>query len=270
MSPPPRQTEFPTLERGETYNTRISNLRTTLARGGITLRVAGAATTFETAECDPANGPILPFSGCVRCDLAGETTPVDGAVLEAATQEFQRYPTSVLIAANIDHVAMCTELEHLKKQATEVEHPSGVADVRGRGLLISLSYFLNRAYYTDATFSVGDITHHEVYHLLEFEHMQALMFDDPEWLAENPPGFVYGEGAKERQPGFVDEYAMTNDVEDKASVFEYLMVHPEDICHLASIEPSVKNKTRIIWQRVVKAVGTDSFMRTAAPCVDWI
>ena len=51
MPPPPKQTVFPTLERDDTYHTRITNLRTTLGRAGITLRVAAQATTFETANC---------------------------------------------------------------------------------------------------------------------------------------------------------------------------------------------------------------------------
>ena len=270
--PPVRQHEFPTLELGETYNTRIANLRTTLARSGISLRVAGTATSFETADCTPGHrDPTKPFGGCVRCDLAGESSAVDGAVLEATTQAFQRYPTAVLDAANIDHVAMCTNLDQAGEKAG-MEHPAGVADVHGRGMLISLSYFLNRTYYTRSDFTVDDITHHELFHLLEFQKMEPLMLDDPEWMSANPPGWVYNELAakNERVTGFVNSYAGTNPVEDKASVYEFLMVHSDDLCDLARTDETVKAKATIIWKRVVAAVGTDSFLRAAAPCVDWI
>ncbi len=269
MSQPPRQTEFPTLDPGETYNTRISALRTTLSRGGITLRVAGADTTFATADCD-STAPRQAFGGCVRCELAGEATAVDGAVIEATTRAFRRYPAEVLAAANIDHVAMCTKIIHVKQDGPE--HPAGIADVRGRGMLISVAYFLGGTYFEHAQFTMDDIAHHEMYHLLEYQHMTAEMIDDPEWRSSNPLGFVYSETTKtgERAEGFVDAYAMTNPVEDKASVFEYLMAHSDDFCEMAKTDSALRIKASLIWRRVVRAVGTDSFLRAAAPCVDWI
>lgn len=269
MQPPPKQTEFPTLAPSDTYHTRIAGLRTTLGRAGIALRVAALDPAFATADCETTT-PRADFGGCARCELAGEATPVDGAVIEAATRAFRLYPTEVLVASKIDHVAVCREIVYAKD--AQIDHPAGLADVNGGGLLISLKYFLDRTYTGHSDFTVDDIAHHEVFHLLEHAQMRAEMLHDPEWNLHNPIGFEYSEVARTepRRTGFVNAYAATNAIEDKASVYEYLMAHSEDLCELARTDETLRIKTRIIWRRVRIAVGTDSFLRSAAPCVDWL
>lgn len=269
LSPPPRQTEFPTLDPGDTYFTRIANLRTTLGRAGIALRVAGVDAAFATADCD-REGPIAAFGGCARCELASEATAIDGAVIEAATDAFRRYPTGVLAAARIAHVAVCREIVYAEAQA--IRNYAGLADVHGQGLLLGVKSFLDRTYHRGADFTVDDIVHHEVFHLLEHAQMRAEMFDDPEWRVHNPLGFEYADGnqAEPRRAGFVNAYAMSAPTEDKASVYEYLMAHPDELCALAKDDETLRIKTRIIWRRVVRATGTDGFLRAAAPCVDWL
>lgn len=269
--PPPRQTEFPTLSPDDTYNVRIANLRTTLARGGIVLRVAGVDTTFSTSSCLDSHAETM-FAGCARCELAGEKTPVHGSVIEAATRSFARYPTEVLVAANIAEVAMCSEIVHAKTDAVglEVERPSGLADVQGKKLLFSVKSFLDGSrYWNSREFTVDDITHHEVFHHLEYAQMRAEMYDDSEWNLYNPLGFAYAASNQKaaRAEGFVSSYAMTHVVEDKASVYEMMMAHSEELCEMAKTDETIKIKTKIIWRRVLRAVRTDDFMREAAPCV---
>ena len=264
MNPPPKQTVFPTLERGDTYNTRVANLRTTLARADITLRLAGRDESFETASCDPN---LTVGGACVRCELAGERTQMDGAVLEAATAAFARYPTSALSVAGIDHVAVCSEIVFTKSD--EVDHPAGVADPVSRGLLLSVKHFLESAYHEAGDFTVDDIVHHEIYHLIENAHARALMTDDPEWEALNPLGFHYAAAlyTEPRQAGFVSSYAMTHLAEDKASVYGHLMAHPDDLCEMAKTDQILRSKVGIVWRRAKAILGTDSVMRAAAPCV---
>lgn len=250
--PPLAPPEIPAPIYPETYNTRISSLRTTLGRAGIGLRVAGIDKTDE--------------AGLTRCVLAGESTRIDGAVIEAATHAFSLYPTDVLVAAKIDHVAICRDI------ADESDHPAGIADVRTKSLMISFRYFIDRSYESSSDFTVDDIVHHEVFHLIEGAHYLADMSSDSEWRLFNPMGFEYG-GVKrgdERREGFVNAYAMTNAMEDKASVFEFMMARSADLCELARTDETLKIKSRIIWRRVLKAVGTDSFIRSAAPCIDWL
>jgi hypothetical protein len=270
MQPRPRQIIFPTLERDETYHTRISNLRTTLARAGIGLRVAGHAETFATYDCESRDKSAA-FGGCARCELAGEEPQMDGAVIEATTRAFARYPTDVLVRSKIAHVVICRKISQERDQ--QIQHPAGLADTDGRGLLLSVSSFLDqRVYRSGGELTVEDIAHHEVFHLIEHELMLGIKYSDPEWEALNPVGFEYRSAydAEPRRDGFVSSYAATAVHEDKASVFGLLMAHPDDLCELAKTDHIVRAKTRILWQRVAAAVGTDSFMRTAAPCIDWI
>lgn len=271
MPPPPplKPPEFPTLEPGETYHTRIANLRTTLGRAGIALRVAGQDAAFATGDCD-STSPRRASGGCARCELAGEQTAIDGAVIEATTRAFARYPTHVLVASKIAHVAVCREIIHAKAQ---IEHPAGLADVHGHGLLLSVSYFIDQGVYrSGAAFTVDDIAHHEMFHLLEHELMRSDMYDDSEWNLHNPLGFQYAVANKTepRREGFVNSYAMTAAIEDKASVYEFVMAHSAELCELAKTDETLRIKTRIVWRRVLRAVGTDQFMRAAAPCVDWL
>ena len=101
--PPPVQSVFPTLEpssppvrrrhtsttsddltgdvaRGRffaapaAYNSRVVALRTSLGRAAISLELAGRRTVIQTASCD--RDP----QECVRCELAGESDALDGAV----------------------------------------------------------------------------------------------------------------------------------------------------------------------------------------------
>jgi hypothetical protein len=269
-SPPPKQTVFPTLDPSETYNTRIASLRTTLARAGISLRVAGRDDAFATADCNSTE-PRKTFGGCARCELAGERTAIDGAVIEAATRAFARYPTAVLAASKIEHVAVCREIVYAKPE--QIDHPAGLADVHGHGLLLSVNYFLDEpTYRSGAEFTVDDIAHHEVFHLLEHELMRVEMYNDPEWDLHNPLGFEYADALRTepRRAGFVNSYSMTAPTEDKASVYEFMMAHSDELCAMAKTDETLRIKTRIIWRRVLRAVGTDEFIRTAAPCIDWL
>jgi hypothetical protein len=266
LNQPPRQTEFPTLSPDDTYNVRIANLRTTLGRGGIVLRVAGFDETFSTSDCaDDEEG----MSSCARCELAGAKTHIHGSVIEAATRSFAVYPAAVLAATKVEQVAMCSEIVHPKGDTQEIERPAGLADLRGNRLLFSVKLFLGGGEYRDSDWTVADITHHEIFHHLEYAQMRAEMYDDSEWNLYNPLGFTYDAAHKDgvRRAGFVNRYAMTHLVEDKASVYEMLMAHADELCELAKTDETIKIKTKIIWRRVVRAVRDDSFMRTAAPCV---
>jgi hypothetical protein len=266
--PPPPVPEFPEYIPPDTYNTRIANLRTTLGRAGITLKVAGIDDTFSTADCNSETRE--PFGSCARCMLAGETTRMDGAVIEATTRAFARYPTDVLDATKLAYVSVCREI--VLRPGKDVEHPAGLADVRGDGMLISVKYFLDSEYQDGAEFTIDDIAHHEVFHQLEHEHMYSEMTHDAEWQLYNPIGFEYDDKKKhtERQPGFVNAYALTSAVEDKASTYEFLMAHPDELCDMARDDETLKMKARMIARRVRRAVGTDAFIREAAPCVDWL
>ncbi len=252
----------PTLEtRAEMYNSRIVALRTALGRAGIELEARGIDHAIATPECATAE-----HSGglCVKCELAGDTRKLDGTALEAITAAFDRYPTDVLSTAKIERVALCTHIDH------DSPDTAGTADLEGRRIMISLEPFAGRPYY-DALgeFTVEDIVHHEYFHLLESATMSAAIAGDPSWERRNPEGFTYGNPRQysARPLGFVDLYATSDAVEDRASVFQYLMARPDELCELMHNDAVIREKTRVIWDRITAVTG-DAFLRARAGCVD--
>jgi hypothetical protein len=112
--------------------------------------------------------------------------------------------------------------------------------------------------------------HHEVFHMLDWEINARDYSDDAEWQVLNPHGFTYGTRKEsDIQPGFVNTYATTNVYEDRASVFQYLMARPDELCWMAEKDPILAEKTRLLWLRV--AAHTDvAFLRQRATCAAWV
>jgi hypothetical protein len=203
----------------------------------------------------------------VRCDLAGESDELYDATIEAFTRAFDRYPASFLVASHIENVALCKHIEY--EDIVREWGTAGTVDYTTRRLFLSTESFLGRAYDETGAITAEDIVHHELFHLIEFEHMRKDSDDDPEWRLHNPLGFAYsGRQSEETRPtGFVNAYATTNDVEDRASTYQYLMARPAELCDLARTDPAVRAKTKLIWTRVGAIDGTD-FLRKRALCGD--
>lgn len=264
--PPPAPAWRPDFTEGSTYNTRIVALRTTLGRAGIALTARGTQDLVRSSTCEMPE-PIKSQVGCVRCELAGEHDPIDDAVLDAIKTAFDRYPTAVLVATGMENVTLCKHIEY--ENMKHDQDTAGTADVYGHRMLLSIEAFVHRVYDEGGAFTAEDIVHHELYHLFEFHRMRAEFTDDPEWRLYNPLGFEYSARLQHRPAGFVNPYAATNDVEDRASVFQYLMTRPNELCELAKTDKIVRAKAKLIWTRVAGLVD-DRFLCDRATCVDWI
>ena len=70
---------------------------------------------------------------------------------------------------------------------------------------------------------------------------------------------------KPRRDGFVNTYARTNAVEDKASVYQLMMAHPDDLCQIEKVDPIVRAKVQILWKRIA-AITDDEYLRRRALC----
>lgn len=264
MPSPPAEPSWPTLEpAGASYNSRVVALRTTLGRAAIGLELRGSRTEIRTSTCTD-EAARREQVGCVRCELAGESDALDEQALDALRVAFDRYPASFLVASHIEHVALCRHIEY--EDIVREFGTAGTVDYLQRRLFISVESFLGRAYDGHADFTVEDIVHHELFHLIEFEHMRDEM-SDPEWRLENPLGFEYrGMAPGDTRPaGFVNAYAATNEIEDRASTFQYLMARPAELCELAATDAAVKAKAKLIWSRVARLDG-DSWLRARSLC----
>jgi hypothetical protein len=264
---PTREPILPELEPATpvmTYNTRVVALRTSLGRSAITLELRGANDVVRSAACDEPVSQRLQL-GCARCELAGDGDPFDSAVLDTIISAFDRYPAQVLDATHIERVTLCRNLSY---EDLPDEKAIGTVDLRSRRLFISVAPFLHRQYDATGAVTTDDIVHHELFHLFEYERMREAYSDDPEWRLQNPLGFEYrSDGDKDdRKAGFINEYASTSEVEDRASVYQYLLARPGELCSIAAGDAGVRAKTRLLWRRISSLVG-GAFLRENASCV---
>ncbi|HEY5925596.1 MAG TPA: hypothetical protein VIV11_28115 [Kofleriaceae bacterium] len=263
---PPREPEWPTLQpAGASFNTHVVALRTTLGRAAIRLEMRGRNEVIRTSTCSDPEARQHQV-GCVRCELAGPEEQLDDTTLDAITRAFDRYPASFLVASHIESVALCKSIVY--EDIVREHGTAGTVDYMQRRLFVSVESFLGRAHDDTRAVTAEDIVHHELFHLIEFEHMRRDM-SDPEWRLHNPIGFEYRDATltDERPASFVNAYATTNEIEDRASTFQYLMSRPAELCEITRSDADVRAKVKLIWTRVGNIDGTD-FLRKRALCAE--
>lgn len=115
---------------------------------------------------------------------------------------------------------------YLIKQYSQA-NVTGITDSTTKNILISLA--------TDYSFT--ESLHHEIYHYIE-KYMYAKGANYTTWNTLNPIGFNYGEtnnsysyvSTGNINASFVNTYAQTDQYEDRASTFEYMMDDTEASC----------------------------------------
>ncbi len=187
---------------------------------------------------------------CVRCEIATRRDPagLDPDMIDAVAIAFARYPMDVLAAVHLEHVSLCRTIRYDHEHGAS---PAGLAIAEDRRLMLSLETYRG-------DFTLEQIVHHELFHLFDHAMLGAQAYDDHEWHALNPPAFAYADPATEtaaRPAGFVNRYATTNEREDRASVFEYVMGQPEALCEIMAIDPIVRAKVTTIRARVGRIMG---------------
>ena len=115
---------------------------------------------------------------------------------------------------------------YLIKQYSQA-NVTGITDSTTKNILISLA--------TDYSFT--ESLHHEIYHYIE-KYMYAKGANYTTWNTLNPVGFSYGNtnnsysyvSTGNINASFVNNYAQTDQYEDRASTFEYMMDDTEAGC----------------------------------------
>lgn len=176
---------------------------------------------------------------------------IDPELIDQMAIAFARWPSSVRKAARLEHVAFCKTIAYEGKD----HGPAGLADPNTHRVYISVEYFRGAG----TSFSIEATVHHEVFHLLDYETQGAHWTADRDWQKLNPSGFAYRDPSVdiERRKGFVNGYASTDEMEDRASTFEYMMVRPDDLCTMSAQDPVVARKVRLLRQRVLRVEGAD-------------
>ncbi|HWO17846.1 MAG TPA: hypothetical protein VNO30_03695 [Kofleriaceae bacterium] len=273
--PPP---SYPTLEsdrRVEPNPMDLADLRSIAGAASISLEV-GPGPIVSTQSC--ADTPGASSRPCYRCTLAvfeplpgpaaGQTAhPLEGALRTLATT-LLAYPHSFLRAARVERIALCRKLvadtdESTSASADTAHHIAGLAEGSAWRLMVNLDH--RDLEHPDATL------HHEIFHL--FDRATAPGGNpqrDAAWERLNPRGFRYGDPASATiYTGFVNDYAKTDIAEDKASVFEFVMSFPAELCARAVDDPFLLAKARLVLSRIEVAVppGLGEFARRKASCL---
>lgn len=248
------------------FAAKVAGLRATLARHGV--EIDTGPPVIDSCEPEPT-GALK--KGCSRCVVAtrANTAGMDLEEIDAVSIAFGAYPPAFFQAAKLEHIALCRTLQ-LATDDPELD-AAGVAIPAQHRLLISVERFVADARGSQS-FGLMEVVHHELFHLFdEATEPEAFRSRDPMWHAMNPRGFAYHDPAPVagvRPAGFVNQYATTNEREDRASVFELLLGRPDTLCEIARQDPVVAEKVTAVWKRVAKVTG-EKLLHQQAPCVDW-
>lgn len=136
------------------------------------------------------------------------------------------------------------------------ENVTGITDSTTKNIVISLA--------TDHSFIAS--LHHEIYHYIE-KYMYDKGANYTTWNSLNPSEFNYGiasnslsyDSTNDPYAVFVNNYAQTNEYEDRASTFEYLMAESEASC-LQTGTPIWK-KSKYICEQI------DAVFQTVSPSI---
>ena len=255
-----RAPELPELAKpveDATFLERTAMLRATLARNAIELDTEPVIETCSYPD-EKRN--------CMRCDLATGMDGVDPEMLDRVAIAVAGYPEAVLAAAEVKRLALCRRIRYINSD----DGPGGVAQLEHHRLMVSVESFMTE----DArSWAIEQIVHHEIFHLFDYAKLSnSLMHSDPDWGELKPPGFEYTDPAvmTVRPNGFVNVYATTDEAEDRASTYEYLMTRADELCELATADPILEAKVTVVWRRVAEVRGGEAFLRKHAACVDWV
>ncbi len=154
------------------------------------------------------------------------------------------YPEPLLAASGLREIGACSRIVDSRGEE------AGLAELGAHRILIA-----------DGGRDATAVIHHEMFHLLDYEH----------WSGWHPIDRPFPRGSQvglTRPHGFVDDYATTNATEDKASTYEYVMARPEELCAIAREDRVVRAKAALIWSFVADLAGSDTFLRRHAACVE--
>lgn len=133
---------------------------------------------------------------------------------------------------------------------------TGITDSSTKNVVISLA--------TD--YSFADSIHHEIYHYLE-KYMYYKGANYTIWNSLNPLDFIYGKtntalsytSGNNIYASFVNDYAQTDEYEDRASTFEYLMAQSEASC--LTTGTTIWKKSKYMCEQI------DAVFQTVSPAV---
>lgn len=160
--------------------------------------------------------------------------------------ELKRYPACLVHQSKLKTIAF---VQHLKVNGQKRAASFGT---RNHTLYYDINYLKFGNYLKE------DVVHHEFYHLYETAVHGTPYYRDPHWQKLNPKGFHYGRGGMYAQksgsnslshpsPGFVSNYALAAEEEDRAEIYSSLWVHTKKRKVNQWIKQDVPLKKKVVY-----------------------
>ena len=172
--------------------------------------------------------------------------------------EFGFYPPSVIRKSGLRRILVCRDL--WVESSGVNQNVSGTLDHGTQTMYLCISY----TYKVNNRAKQRRVIHHALFH--QFDHAMGLIREDPDWVALNPDGFVYGSHGKgghfdrtpqsglltSRYPGFLNRYSTGNLADDKADIFAYMIVAHPYVQSRAQRDPVVAAKMEFLTRRLAR------------------
>jgi hypothetical protein len=173
--------------------------------------------------------------------------------------EIRLYPDSHLKRIKLRQIVLCENLSFNATKCfsfTDVEHGSIYINVQAGLDDEKLRWTI----------------HHELFHQLDYAG-DSRLDPDPAWESLNPIGFHYTGDVERLQAdtaeaqreagirGFFNRYATTSSTEDKAELYAFLVVDPEEACRRLAADVILRRKAARI-REMIDAFGPYSALLT--------
>jgi hypothetical protein len=190
------------------------------------------------------------------------TTPSLRRYLGLLSEELAKYPSDAFICAQVDTILLAHDVRRIGARDRGRKWAGGSGASRA-----AIPAFRDRALVFDIQFwndhYVRRIFHHEFFHMLDFAYRGSTDYD-PEWSALNADGFRYGTGGANTSrfvdysvptmtDGFLSGYGKTAVEEDKAVLFEFLLMRPEIVHDRMESDPILAEKVRLMHRRLSRS-----------------
>ena len=215
----------------------VRNTETTLGKPTLD---SAACTKPEYTVRDAMGGfVVIRDKGCFTCTLAPETDAAH--IIGQYAHGLRDEPDAFLVAAGFRALTLCSHIEQHSDAEILV---GGTIDSQAGGLFVLVN---------DIDLTGEEIVAHELFHLFD-RHPTMLKYAprDEEWPAEG---------------GYVNGYARTSVREDHATVYQYMMARPKELCDEAAADPVILAKARIIRGRIASVIGDVSYLDQRLPCL---
>jgi hypothetical protein len=215
------------------------------------------------------NGQRFALIGPALAVRGERATPADEAKYrKILAQEFARYGPQLMKQVNLKKIDLCCNL-------TVNGKPQG-----------GLALGTERTIYLNLKSAVGPVDeqrfrrafHHEIFHILD-KTLEGKPGAAAAWTRLNPHGFSYGGDAilraledtnqdPDRRPetsGLLNYYSMVSPQEDRAELFSYLMVYPDELKALALEDRILRKKLERLKRELIRFSAEFEAMLKAKP-----